>query len=213
MRLPAIACLAALATTASALTEREIQGLVDQAVKAGGGEVVIPPGTHLIERGLVLRDAKKIRLVGLDTESCVLKLPPVAFAETANATPAGATRIATARMQGLRPAMQLHIEADGEMDAFTQNSKPYVLAVVKSVDGAAIQLAEPLKFPVPAGALVRDEHATLIAQQPIDPYREARHQTAGRIARNISFLPGGPGRRSIRNPHAPNVRRTSPLAQ
>lgn len=58
---------------ASALPEAEIQSYIDEAIKAGGGEVVIPPGVHLIERGLMLKDAKKLRIIGLDAEECVLK--------------------------------------------------------------------------------------------------------------------------------------------
>jgi len=60
-------------TSAHALPEAEIQRYIDEAIKAGGGEVVIPPGVHLIERGLMLKDAKKLRLIGLDAEECVLK--------------------------------------------------------------------------------------------------------------------------------------------
>lgn len=141
------------------LTEAEIQGFIDKAINAGGGEVVIPPGVHVIERGLMMRDAKKVRLAGLDPETCVLKLPPVAFAETAIVTPAGADRIECDRWQNLRPGMLLHIEAEGDLDSFTKKPKPYVLAEVKSIEGMAIRLKEPLKFRIPAQALIRDERA------------------------------------------------------
>jgi hypothetical protein len=142
-----------------ALTEAEIQGFINEAIKAGGGEVLIPPGVHLIEKGLVLKDAKKIRLVGFDMEACVLKLPPLAFAETAEAVKAGADRIATKRQQHLKPGMQLHIEAEGEMDSFTKKPKPYVLAVVKEIAKDAILLEKPLSHPVPAGTMIRDANA------------------------------------------------------
>lgn len=59
--------------TARALPEAEIQRYIDEAIKAGGGEVVIPPGVHMIKQGLVLKDAKKLRLIGLDAEETVLK--------------------------------------------------------------------------------------------------------------------------------------------
>ncbi len=59
--------------SAHALTEAEIQHHIDTAIKAGGGEVVIPPGVHLIEHGLRLKTAKKLRLIGLDAEETVLK--------------------------------------------------------------------------------------------------------------------------------------------
>lgn len=59
--------------SARALPEAELQRFIDEAVKAGGGEVIIPPGEHLIERGLVLNEAKKLRIIGLDAEETVLK--------------------------------------------------------------------------------------------------------------------------------------------
>lgn len=61
---------------AGALPEAEIQRFIDDAIKAGGGEVVIPPGVHVIERGLMIKDAKKLRLIGLDAEESVLKAAP-----------------------------------------------------------------------------------------------------------------------------------------
>lgn len=151
--------LAAASLNVHALTETEIQGHIDEAVKAGGGEVVIPPGVHVIERGLVIKAARNLRLIGLDAEKCVLKAPPLSYAETAAGTPAGSDRIATARLQNIKPGMRLHIEADGETDSFTKKPKPYMLAIVKAVEKDAIVLKEPLKFPVPARALVRDEDA------------------------------------------------------
>ncbi len=59
--------------TAQALPEAELQRYIDEAIKAGGGEVVIPPGVHLIECGLMVKDAKKLRIVGLEAEETVLK--------------------------------------------------------------------------------------------------------------------------------------------
>ncbi len=59
-----------------ALPEAEIQRFIDDAVKAGGGEVVIPPGVHVIERGLMIKDAKKLRIIGLDAEETMLKAAP-----------------------------------------------------------------------------------------------------------------------------------------
>ncbi len=61
-----------LATTASALTSTELQQFIDEAIKAGGGEVVIPPGRHIIERTLIIKDAKKLRVAGLDAETTIL---------------------------------------------------------------------------------------------------------------------------------------------
>ena len=145
---------------AAALNEKEIQGFIDEAVKAGGGEVVIPPGTHLITKGLMLKDAKNIRLIGLDAERTILKLPPLAFAQAAAVIPAGASRIGVKTHQHIASGMRLHIEADGELDSFTKKPKPYVLAKVKSAAAPGeILLEEPLKFSVPAGAFIRDADA------------------------------------------------------
>eukprot|EP01031_Cornospumella_fuschlensis_P009948 gene9948-12199_t len=66
-----------------------IQEWIDEAIKQGGGVVTIPPGVHVIKSGLMLKDAKKLSIRGMDKEDCVLKLPPLAYAECAEATPAG----------------------------------------------------------------------------------------------------------------------------
>lgn len=145
--------------TASALTEAEIQRYIDEAIKAGGGEVVIPPGVHLIEHGLMVKDAKKLRIIGLDAEASVLKLPPVACALAAGITDAGATKIQVKAQRGFKPGMRLRIEADGEMDSFTKQPKPYHLATVKAVEQDAIQLDAPLKFAVPDATMIRHEDA------------------------------------------------------
>jgi hypothetical protein len=144
---------------ANALTEAEIQKFIDDAIKAGGGEVVIPPGVHVIERGLMVKDAKKLRIIGLDAEESVLKAPPVAYAVASGATEAGATRITVKAQQGIKAGMRLKIEADGEIDSFTKKPKPYHLALVKAVEKDAIQLDAPLKFPVPDGTMIRHEDA------------------------------------------------------
>lgn len=142
-----------------ALPEAEIQRYIDEAIKAGGGEVVIPPGVHLIEKGLKVKDAKKLHIVGLDAEECVLKLPPAAFGTAAAETPAGGMRIAVKMQQGFKPGMRLKIEADGETDSFTKKPRPYHLAVVKAVEAGGILLEQPLKFPVPPGTMLRHEDA------------------------------------------------------
>ncbi len=144
---------------ARALPEAEIQRFIDEAIKAGGGEVVIPRGVHLIERGLLIKDAKKLRIIGLDAEDTILKLPPVAYGLAAGATTAGATTIPVKTQRGFKPGMRLKIEADGEIDSFTKKPKPYHLAIVKAIENDAIQLDAALKFPVPAGTMIRHEDA------------------------------------------------------
>lgn len=145
--------------SARALPEAELQRYIDEAIKAGGGEVVIPPGVHLIERGLTVKNAKKLRIIGLDAEETVLNLPPVAYALASGATAAGATTIPVKTQRGFKPGMRLKIEADGELDSFTKKPKPYHLAIVKAVNNESIQLEAPLKFPIPADTMIRHEDA------------------------------------------------------
>ena len=148
-----------ISPAAHALTEAEIQTFINEAIKAGGGEVLIPPGTHMIHKGLVIKDAKKLRLIGLDAERCVLKLPPLAFAEVKEAAPVGSTRILCTRLQNIPPGMRLQIEADGEIEPFTKKPRPYHLAIVQAVEGSVLVLQEPLKFPAPVGTMIRDSRA------------------------------------------------------
>ena len=72
-----------------AAAQAPIQKWIDEAIKAGGGVVTIPPGEHILPQGLLIKDAKKLALRGLEREQCVLKLPPLAYAESAEATAAG----------------------------------------------------------------------------------------------------------------------------
>jgi len=148
-----------IGTAVHALTEQEIQGYINDAIKAGGGEVVIPPGTHLITQGLVIKDAKKLRLIGLDAERCLLKLPPLAYAEVSETAPAGSTRIVCKRLQNLHADMPLQLEAEGEIDSFTQKRMPYHRTKLKAIEGQTLILQEPLKFAAPAGTLIRDPNA------------------------------------------------------
>ena len=145
--------------TAHAQKENQIQKFVDEAIKAGGGEVAVPPGTYILPRGLMLKDAKQIALFGMDRERCILKLPPIAYAECAQDTAAGGTEIPTSRSQNLASGMKLWIEAPGAIDSFTKKATNYHLATVKSVEQGKILLSTPLKFPVPAKTQIRDSEA------------------------------------------------------
>ena len=145
--------------SACALTEEEIQRYIDKAIKAGGGEVVIPPGVHLIEHGLMIKDAKKLRIIGLDAEETVLKLPPVTYAIATGVTEVGATKISVKTQRGIKPGVRLKLECDGELDSFTKKPKPYHIAIVKMVEKDVIQLEAPLKFPIPDGTMIRHEDA------------------------------------------------------
>lgn len=137
----------------------DLQKEINNAIKAGGGEVVVPPGEHVLPKGVVIDAAKSLRIVGYDKEECVLKLPPAAFAHTSEAAAADATELKAGQMRGLQPGMTLHIEADGKMDAFTKKPKPYINAKIKAVEPDRIVLEEAIGFPIPAGTLLRDANA------------------------------------------------------
>lgn len=56
-----------------ALEEKDLQQFIDEAIQAGGGEVVIPPGEHVIRKGLKVVNAKGLRIAGMDKERSSLK--------------------------------------------------------------------------------------------------------------------------------------------
>ena len=58
----------------SAFAQAPLQQWIDEAIKAGGGVVTVPPGEHVLPAGLVIKDAKKLALRGMDKELCILRL-------------------------------------------------------------------------------------------------------------------------------------------
>jgi hypothetical protein len=136
-----------------------VQQWIDEALQHGGGVVTIPPGVHVLEKGLLLKDAKKLALRGMDKEQCVLKLPPLAYAEAAADIPAGAAELPVRAARHWQPGMRLHIEADGAIDSFTKKPKPYVLAVIQEVKPDRFILKAPLEFPIPVASVIRHEDA------------------------------------------------------
>ncbi len=160
----------------------QLQRFVDEAIKAGSGTVTVPPGTYVLPRGVLIKDAKKLRIIGMDREKTILKLPPLAFAECAKDTPAGSAELPVVRLQNITAGMRLWIEADGAMDSFTKKPTPYLLAVVKAVEKDKLVLTEPLKFPVPAKTVIRDSNAPNLI--------EIRGASDGVLIRNLT-LDGG----------------------
>lgn len=140
-------------------SETDIQRRIDEAIKAGGGEIVIGAGVHTIEHGLKVKDARHLRIIAAAAGKTTLRLGPLAFAEASAAASPGEAEIKTARSQNLAAGMRLKIEADGEPDAFTHKPRPYQLALIKTVEPARLVLDAPLKFPVPAGTHLRHEDA------------------------------------------------------
>lgn len=147
-------------SSSHALTSDELQSFINEAVKSQkGSEVVIPPGKHVLQHALVIQNAKKLRIAGLDAETTILQLPPLAFAEVSAPARAGDTAIHVKRHQAFKPGMRLHIEAPGAVDTSTQRPRPYHLAQIATIQGSTLHLAKPLTFPAPSGTLIRDPDA------------------------------------------------------
>lgn len=72
MRLSIATIFLLLQFSANGLAEgfsgKQIQQFIDDALAAGGGEVVLPQGRHRLTEPLVIKDADKLRLIGLDAE-------------------------------------------------------------------------------------------------------------------------------------------------
>ncbi|MEN3939838.1 right-handed parallel beta-helix repeat-containing protein [Prosthecobacter sp. SYSU 5D2] len=73
MRSVSFLCLLLVCTLAQAEAP-PIQQWIDEAIQAGGGVVTIPEGEHVLDKGLVIKDANKLALRGVDKERCILKL-------------------------------------------------------------------------------------------------------------------------------------------
>ena len=73
MRLILLVCLLTTALQAEGFTRADLQKFIDDAVTAGGGQVILPPGTHTLDGPLVLKNTTKLRLVGLDAEDTFLE--------------------------------------------------------------------------------------------------------------------------------------------
>ena len=149
--------------SASALTADELQNFINEAIKSEkGSEVVIPPGRHVLDHSLVIQNAKKLHLAGLDAEQTILQLPPLAFAELSEPAKAGDVLLRVRRHQSFKPGMRLHLEADAAVDDFTKKPKPYHLATLSKIEGNTLHLVKPLDFTAPAGTLIRDPDAANI---------------------------------------------------
>jgi hypothetical protein len=57
------------------LSEAELNAAIKESIAKGGGEIVLPPGTIAIEKGLRFENAKNLRILGSPGDVTVLKLP------------------------------------------------------------------------------------------------------------------------------------------
>lgn len=73
MRLLLLACLLTSALHAEGFTRADLQKFIDDALAAGGGQVILPPGTHTLDAPLIFKNAAKLRFIGVDTEDTFLQ--------------------------------------------------------------------------------------------------------------------------------------------
>jgi hypothetical protein len=74
MRSQLLLFILSLSVSLSASAQAPLQQWIDEAIKAGGGVVTVPPGEHVLPAGLVIKGAKKLALRGMDKERCILRL-------------------------------------------------------------------------------------------------------------------------------------------
>lgn len=137
--------------------EKPILAALAQAKAAGGGEIIIQPGTYVLTGGLLLKDVRQITLRGLP--GAVLKLPPLQQAEAAAEVAPGETAIPVSKQSGITEGMQIRIMAEGAVDSFSQKRKPTFFVKVAKVESDRLLLAAPLEFPIPKGTAIMNENA------------------------------------------------------
>jgi hypothetical protein len=142
-----------------AAEELPLQAWIDEAIAAGGGVVTVPPGEHILRKGLIIKDAKKISVRGVERETCILRLPPVTVGKVAKPVPAGGRSVEVLAARGWQAGMQVQFETSGELDSFTGKPKPHVLGRIASVEEGRLMLQEALTHPIPEGCLMRDPNA------------------------------------------------------
>lgn len=98
-----------------------LQEWIDEAVKAGGGVVTVPAGTHELPAGLHIANAEKLALRGMDKEGCILKLADGAEDQPLIRISGGKTlEVAALTLQGSHQASPL-IQAHGREDQAQEN--------------------------------------------------------------------------------------------
>lgn len=132
-----------------------ILAAIGKAKGAGGGEIVIASGVYRIGKSLSLDGIKHLVLRG--EGDATLQLVPALVTELAAPATVGDTTLRLRSPEGLRAGLKLRVMAPGEIVAITGQPKPSFETDVIAVEGATVNLKEPLLFPAPAGARVVDE--------------------------------------------------------
>ncbi|MBM4085905.1 MAG: hypothetical protein FJ272_14050, partial [Planctomycetes bacterium] len=133
-------------------TEAALQTAINAAIKAGGGRVLVKPGTYLLHRGLRLNNVKDVSLVG-EPGARLMFAPEVHTVAAADAAQ-GETVIQVESAAGIDAGMTLEIQAPGHTYESPDGRKhvcPYFGATVASVSGNQITTTRGLRYAVPKG--------------------------------------------------------------
>jgi len=140
----------------------EISGADDGPLRAaiaraagGGDEIVIEPGVYHIGQSIRLDGVKHLTIRGQG--EVTLQLAPALVTELTAPAAVGATSLRLRSPDGLHVGLRLRVMAPGEIVAVSGRPKPSFETDVIAVDGATVQLKEPLLYPAPEGAFVVNE--------------------------------------------------------
>jgi parallel beta-helix repeat protein len=136
-------------------TDESLQAAINTVIKAGGGRVLIKPGTYVLHRGLTLTKAKNVSLVG-EPGARLVMAPEVCVAAAADA-PKGQGFVEVEPAAGLTEGMGLEIQANGLLDTTPSGQKyqrPFFGTTVVAVEGNKIKVRRPLDYAVPTGTKI-----------------------------------------------------------
>ncbi len=143
----------------------DLHAEVARAIAAGGGEVVVPPGEHVLQQPLLIEDASKLDIVGYDQERCILRLESAgrsllelrgkcADVHIRKLTFDGAQRVACGIRVGLSDASSADVKGVVISDCFVQGFSEVGLEVLAAqssrverctfmdIRGSAVRLAK-----------------------------------------------------------------------
>ncbi len=143
--------------------EQGIVLAVNAAIKAGGGRIILEPGTYELRRGLALQNAKNIALIG--RPGATLKFAPQVCATAAADAPKGQDFVEADSAEGLAEGMRLEIQAQGLLDTTPSGAKyqrPFFDATVVAVEGNRIRMRRPLEYAVPKGTRMVHVYSAIV---------------------------------------------------
>jgi hypothetical protein len=165
-----ILCLLLICTLVQAEAP-PIQQWIDEAIQAGGGVVTIPEGEHVLEKGLVIKNAKNLAIRGVDKERCILKL--ASWPETKD-------MVYLIEVSGSCETLEIaNLTLDGK-----PSSKP-------SGKFLGINLIHVDGMSAPSGSGIKDIHIRDCMLQHFNGSGVLVHNTEGCVVERCSFLDGG----------------------